>query len=327
MSFKKTYLGFWLSIFLLFGCSGDSSVSPSGNWIKKSDFEGIPRNNALSFVINGKAYVGLGYNYNNDEYLKDFWEYDPTLNNWKRVADFPAAGRTGAVAFAAGGKGYVGTGYDGKDKLKDFWQYDPQNNQWQQKTDFGGTARRGALAFALNDLGYVGTGNDDNDLKDFWQYDPQSDTWAQIVSLGGGKRVNAFAFVLDGKAYVGGGKNNGAYEKDFWQYDPDLANWIRKEDLNTTSYTLAREGTVAFALNEKAYLSTGSTGAALKDSWEYNPVTDAWSKKTEFEGVARTEAVGFVLGNLAYICTGRNSLERYDDLWAFDPTADYNEND
>jgi len=33
-----------------------------GSWDKEIDFEGDPRSGAVSFVINGYAYVGTGYN-------------------------------------------------------------------------------------------------------------------------------------------------------------------------------------------------------------------------------------------------------------------------
>ena len=326
MNFKNSIYKVLLLTCIILGCSTDEE-SLIGNWIERSDFDGIPRNNAIHFVIDNKAYVGLGYNFNDDEYLTDLWSYDPTLNSWQRVADFPAAGRTSAVAFAVNGKGYVGTGYDGNDDLKDFWEYDPVSNSWTQKADFAGTARRGAVGFALGTLGYIGTGNDGNDLKDFWQYDSMTDTWEQIISLGGDKRENAFAFVLNGRAYVGGGRSNGVFEDDFWEYDPTIANWIRKEDLDTDDYNISREGAVAFVINGRGFMGTGSTGAALRDIWEYDPVSDIWDEKTEFEGVPRTEAIGFAIGSLGYICTGRNSNERYDDLWEFDPEAEFDDED
>ncbi|MEI3469641.1 MAG: kelch repeat-containing protein [Bacteroides intestinalis] len=40
---------------------------------------------ATSFVIDNIAYVCTGYN--NGEYVKDFWKYDPTQQRWIRLRD------------------------------------------------------------------------------------------------------------------------------------------------------------------------------------------------------------------------------------------------
>lgn len=45
-----------------------------------------------------------------------------------------------------------------------------------------------------------------------------------------------------------------------------------------------------------------------------------WTVKSEFEGVARFAASGFVINNIAYLGTGANANnERLNDFWAYDP--------
>src|ERR1035437_6905114 len=91
------------------GCK-KSTTEYIGDWAKKSDFEGIPRGNAVSFVIGDKVYICAGYNSDQDiEYLKDFWVYDTTRDFWTKLPDLPGEPRIGAVAFAINGKGYIGT--------------------------------------------------------------------------------------------------------------------------------------------------------------------------------------------------------------------------
>ena len=305
--------------------SSDDSDSTDGNWIELSDFEGVPRADAVAFTIGEKAYVGTGYD--GSDRLNDFWEYDPILNNWTRKADFPGAARNGAVGFGTDTKGYVGTGYDGVDKLNDFYEYDPAADTWTQISDFGGSARFGAVAFSINNKGYVGSGYDGNDLKDFWQYDPSSNEWIKILSLGGSKRRDAVAFVIDNKAYVCTGIDNGAYEDDVWEYDPSTELWARKRSINDVSdesydddYSgIIGTNKVAFTVNGKGYVATAgksTTGAAV---WEYDPLTDLWNEKTSLEASARIEAVGFSIGELGYITTGRNASYYFDDLWGFEP--------
>ncbi|HQD09195.1 MAG TPA: hypothetical protein PLQ65_05995, partial [Flavihumibacter sp.] len=150
-----------LSFFLLMcsslwmaGCTKSSSSDTLvGNWVRRSDFEGVGRSEAVAAQLNGKAYVGLGYN--GTDRLTDFWVYDNTSDFWQKKADFPGTARNSAVAFAANGKIYVGLGYDGVNYLKDFWAYDPGANTWTQVADFGGSARYDAVAFGIGDKGYV----------------------------------------------------------------------------------------------------------------------------------------------------------------------------
>ena len=75
-----------------------------GEWYKKSSYEGVARSGAVGFVIEGKAYVGTGYDGTN--WLTDFYQYDAEKNNWYKKANFPGAGRSAAVSFTVNGKGY-----------------------------------------------------------------------------------------------------------------------------------------------------------------------------------------------------------------------------
>ena len=86
----KTFLTTVFVLFLIAGCN-KSDDDPMGNWVKKTDFEGLPRGSAVSFVIDGKAYMGMGYNSDdetNNGYLKDFWVYNPTSDRWTRLLIF-----------------------------------------------------------------------------------------------------------------------------------------------------------------------------------------------------------------------------------------------
>jgi len=132
--------------------------------LHRASFGGTARRNAVAAAINGKVYVGTGYD---GSYKEDWWEYDPAANTWTQKADFGGTARRYAVAAAINGKVYVGTGYDGSYK-EDWWEYDPAANTWTQKADFGGTARRYAVAAAINGKVYVGTGYDGSNKEDWW---------------------------------------------------------------------------------------------------------------------------------------------------------------
>lgn len=310
----------------------DDEVDLVGNWVELSDFEGVPRSDAVAFTIGDTAYVGSGYD--GGDLLNDFWKYDVLKNTWKKIDTFPGVARNGAVAFGTDSKGYVGTGSDGINKLKDFWEYNPKTDTWKQIADFGGSARYGAIAFSINNKGYVGTGFDGNYLKDFWEYDPSTDTWEQKTSVGGGKRKDAVGFSLNGYGYVLTGIDNGSYEDDFWRYNPEDDTWYELNSIsNATEEDFDDEYTSIVGINKviitsdvRAFIIGGSSDIG-RTVWEWNSQTDLWEQKTSLEGSSRIGAVSFTIGNNGYITTGRSSSYYYDDLWLFEPDAEYDEYD
>lgn len=315
---------------ILFSCNKDDDDDDlMGNWTKSSDFEGVARNEAVSFVVGNFAYVGTGYN--GKKSLNDFWKFDSENNYWTQVADFPGTARYSAVAFGIGDKGYVGTGYDGDNYMKDFWEYNPASNEWTEKAPFGGSARYGAVGFSLDNKGFISTGYDDNYLKDLWEYDPASDSWSQKVSLGGSKRRDASVFVIDNKAYVFAGINNGSLVTDFWKYDLESSAWTELQKISNYSddafddnYTsIMRYNAVAFASSDKGYVALGTSNSLSTNVWEYNPITDLWEEKTSFEGTAREGSTGFSVNNKFYISTGRSGGYQLDDTWEFKPLETY----
>ena len=294
---------------------------PLGNWVRRSDFDGVARSEAVSMVIGDTAYFGTGYD--GVLQLKDFWKYDAINNYWIQRAEFAGEARRGAVAFAVGVTGYLGTGYNGRQNLKDIWAFNPSQNSWVRKADFAGTARYDAVAFSVAGKGYITTGFDGNALKDFYEYNPAADTagasispWTQKPAMGGIKRSAAVAFVYNNKAYLFTGINNGQTNQvnDMWQYDPATSQWTAKRAIANVSadayddgYAMVRQNAVAFVMNGKGYLSCGENGNLLKDTWEYDFDADLWTKKTAYEGFERTGAVGFTVLNRGFLVSGRNS--------------------
>jgi len=323
------------ALFFLYSCTKSTSSTSTliGNWVKRSDFDGVARSEAVSFVIGDTAYITTGYD--GSVRLVDTWKYDVANNYWIQRADFPGAARSSASGFSTTTKGYVTTGFNGIIKLKDTYEYNPALNTWTKKADFGGTARVDAVGFGITDKGYVTTGNDGNDLKDFWMYDPAADTWTQKVSLGGSKRSGAVAFVYKNIGYVVTGINNGQAVNDFWAYDPTADKWTEKRfitNVSTDTYddsytTIVRSNAAAFVVGDFAYVCTGENGSILKTVWEYNFSNDTWLQKTDWEGLERTGAIGFGVKSRGFLGTGRNSTYRFDDFREFLPTATYDVND
>lgn len=347
--FLVTYAMMIFALQMLLSSCGSSATTTTkpGAWDKAGDFDGYTRSGAVSFVINGTPYVGLGYNAGLNKRLSDFYSYDGENDSWTKVTDFPGVARTNAVAFVIDGKAYLGTGYDdNQNVLDDFWKYEPDANggTWTSVAKFGFSStnatpalqRYGAVGFSVGNRGFVGGGEDKSltGYKDFWEYLPGTDEWVKRPSLGGSKRWNAFVMVIDDYAYIGGGQDNGTFPQDFWKFDVTKVDggnpWISLDALdqrdnlgNAQTEPKSRESAVTFIIGGKGYLVAGSLGYAQGDTWQYDPTTDNWVEyySLNSEAPSRYSAVGFGIGNYGYITTGSNGSLRYDDVWKFDPVG------
>jgi Uncharacterized protein conserved in bacteria len=318
---------------IFFACSKDSSSTTLvGNWTEYGDLSGAGRSGAVCFTIGDTvAYVGLGYNYSS-KYLKDFYMCD-SKNSFIPIDTFPGVARTNAVAFSVNGKGYVGTGYDGNNYLNDFWEYNPGTGKWRQVKTLS-AKRRGAVSFAINNVGYVGGGyNGDNYLKDYWKYtaDGDSGSWSAIASPSK-LRAYAVAFVLDkngSKAFVTTGERDGSYLTDLIMYDPSKNEWTSLRDIANTNtsesyddkYNIVRSYASSFVISNKAYVSCGYNNGVTATTWEYDPSTDLWTQKTNFEGSPRSQAVGFSINNQGFVGLGASGY--YGDFWQLKPNDEY----
>lgn len=124
-------------------------------WTQLSNFPGGVRYQLSSFVVDFKAYVGLGTD--QDLYRKDLWEFNATTNQWTAMADFPASERASASTFTIGQRGFVTLGANGG-FLDDLWEYNPFADSWSIKATYGGSPRKNASSFVVNGKAYVGTG-------------------------------------------------------------------------------------------------------------------------------------------------------------------------
>lgn len=188
----------------------------SENWTQKASFPGTPRMDAVVFVINNKAYVGLGQD--STKLCNDFYAYDPLNNLWTSAQSLPAEARTQAIALTANGQAYVGCGRgEGYTAFQDMWAYNPQNESWTRIGDFAGGPRVGAIGLGIYTKAYVGMGWYKGKLyDDFWEYDPATNKWIKRENYGGQARSNAISFVIGNKAYAGVSWD----DNDMWVYTP-----------------------------------------------------------------------------------------------------------
>lgn len=310
-------------------CKKDDA-EPIGNWVEKAFYEGYARANGSSFAIDNYGYWGMGKDA--DDFLLDFWKYDPVKNSWTQVADFPGTPRAYNVSIGNGKNGFVGLGYDGDNDLSDFWIYDAANNKWDELPEFGGGERRYATAFAINNDIYVGTGTKESNkvyTNDFWKFDGSN--WAKITTLSGEKRRSANAIGYDGKGYLLSGYHNNSTLQDFWSYDPSANTWTKLTNLNnedTGASDIARQNACTYAIDGKIYLVAGNiSGVSTSTVYEYDLGTTEWITKTTLESSQRESAGSFILNDNAYIVGGRSGSSYMDDCYMFQPGIEKNSDD
>ncbi len=237
-------LCFW-AVLCIFAVACSSNDDEVGDWKKVQTFPGKARTAAVSFVIDNKAYVGLGVTEDQDE-LNDFWVFSGGADEngaWTETDTFPGVRRCAAVAFSDGKCGYVGLGYKmnlksmgtNKDYYRDFYKYDPsqpEGKRWSRIADFPGQVRTFAVGFYIadadgrgNGLAYVGTGEGEDkegSYNDYWCYDPATDQWShKALWYYGEPRKGAVAFVIGKSAYIATGVSGTSdYVTDFVRFTP-----------------------------------------------------------------------------------------------------------
>ncbi|MRT91349.1 galactose oxidase [Ancylomarina sp. 16SWW S1-10-2] len=265
------------------------------NWGKATTFPGTEaelRRNAVAFSVNGKGYIGLGVNEDNDR-LSDFWEFDPIAKTWTKMEGdkmFPGTARQGAVAFSFDKDG------DG-----------------------------------INDVAYVGTGygfldgDDRNYLKDFYKF--ENGVWSENKTYGGSKTSEATVFVIGTKAYMISGTNN---LDNVWEFDAVTEDWTQKKDIDKDEHAenVQRTNAVAFVINGLGYITTGS-GTDAREVWEYKPSKDDWKERNDLENevYSRVDAIGFSIGGKGFIVTGSNGTLGLSDMWEFQPGVKEDDDD
>jgi N-acetylneuraminic acid mutarotase len=305
----------------------ESPSGPSGSqWERIADFGGQPIRGSAAFTIGNRAYVVSGTTGN--QLLPQVYQYDVSTNTWTRKSDFPGTSRLDCNGFAIGGKGYVCLGSDNVICLSDLWEYDPQTNGWMKKKDFPGAARLLATVLVINQKAYVVAGSSPSRmLKDVWEYDPQADQWTPKADFPGTARGSAAGFVIGSKGYLSTGTVAGTgYTpvRDFWEYDPQTDTWTSEADFPGAARGYAQ----AFSLGSTGYIGLGMVGlnpsgtqlTLVNDIWEFDPQTNAWTRKEDFPASGRAMAMSFVVGSSGFVGGGSDAnTDNLRDFWKITP--------
>lgn len=149
--------------------------------------------------------------------------------------------------------------------------------------------------------------------------------WKQRSDFDGKARTYAAYFSIGDMGYVVGGYNGKTDRlKSMYSYNM-TGNYYTEiyDDDYTGTCPVGRQYATGFAVNGKGYVCCGYDGNNyLKDTWEFNPLTNTWAQKDDFAGTARYGALGFGLESTkkGYVLGGydENFLK---ECYVFDPTA------
>jgi N-acetylneuraminic acid mutarotase len=210
-------------------------------------------------------------------------------------------------------------------------------NTWEKKAFFAGQKRDRAVAFSIGDYGYVATGEDTVNMthNDLWRYDPVTDSWTQMANLPGSTRRNAVGVTIGDKGYVGLGADSsvstaGTKLSDWWEYDTLTNGWTQKADypggidfFGTVSPFGVYFAT-AFSIGNIGYVCCGKFGSDQygTDLWQYNPLTDAWTRLADFPGQDRYQLSSVSIDGKGYVGLGIDHDLYRKDWYEYDPILD-----
>lgn len=325
----------------------DPEIETNGAWTKVSDVpSAVKRYEAISFVINNFAYIGLGSDFNYDTvnypgvynggYKSDIWKYNINDNSWTQVAEFPGEPRCGAVSFSLNNKGYVGLGYTKdpnktlitKKDFKDFWEYNPITDNWTQLSDFPGKIREGSVCYTVNNIGYLGLGGSNTEsFNDFWKFDPNTNLWTQLASYPGSARTRAVGFVINNNIYAGLGGDS-IYPlvnyDDFWKYSISNNTWSQISSNISNDTENGRTNMTGFSVGNNGYIIGGnninfrspfrkgtysmSIYNSNNDTWTINKPSDFFLKSMVSFSYKNRVFIGLGCSEIKYNHNGQKNL-------------------
>lgn len=171
----------------------------------------------VNFGVNGKGYVGMGFEVNTPH--SEMYQYDPITNQWVQKNNSPLSGIVTSVVI--NNLVYLLKG-------QNVWMYNPVTDSYTQKNNFPITLNPfDCNSFVINGTGYclANTG--------CWEYQTATDSWQQKASLPNYLSVKA-SFALNSYGYILADSSNSTYSMGYplhlWRYDPNQNLWQRIHD-------------------------------------------------------------------------------------------------
>lgn len=319
---KKSSLYILLMV-LLSACTGVEEA-PITDWVHHADFPGTPRASATAFSIGTKAYLCCGRIEAKIDTLNECWQYDSNTDVWTQLDTFPGKPRVKALGVAINGKGYVGMGSSGEiyenSAFNDFYEFDPTTGKWTAKAPFPGPASNDLAYAVVNGCLYTAMGFTGIERSnDTYRYDPATDVWTKLDDCDGSYSATA-SFSIGSSLYVAGGFQ-GRNIRTMFRFDTASSKWSRAASMpdgRVLSNGL-EVGGQGFVMLGRYWAGSPNGGRVLSDIVSYDPTENAWTKRGDFPGGARQNAMVFTIGDRGYIVMGENDTKRFGDVWSFKP--------
>jgi len=307
-------------------------------WTRKPDVN-FARRGASSFVIGTDAYVVAGYD-SMSTYRHEVFKYDALNDSWSTVASYPDLIYPWSMncGMALAGKGYI--------VAQTLYQYDPFTDMWSIKAS--PPYPSSGFPVAILNYGYM-LQSDGGVMR----YDPVADSWLETnrspshYSLSYGHYNENVVTMID-RAYSAmsyydpsvdtwtidssfantewmfsiGDTGYAIRNYNFQKYDPSSGNWtvLNAIPFNPTGMYFAAGGK-GYSLFELDSLFQYQHSRSL---WEYDPLTDAWTQKSDYPGVQNTTAKTFSIADKGYLVGGVNDSTWIPtkEFWEYDPASD-----
>ena len=189
----------------------------NNSWVPKENVPGQAYDYLVNFGVNGKGYVGMGFEVNTPH--SEMYQYDPITNQWVQKNNSPLSGIVTSVVI--NNLVYLLKG-------QNVWMYNPVTDSYTQKNNFPITLNPfDCNSFVINGTGYclANTG--------CWEYQTATDSWQQKASLPNYLSVKA-SFALNSYGYILADSSNSTYSMGYplhlWRYDPNQNLWQRIHD-------------------------------------------------------------------------------------------------
>ncbi len=264
------------------------------------------------------------------------FEYDPTTSSYTRKLNFNGTNGlypSGSLIQATNGKLYGMSG-GGASSYGIIFQYDPINSTYTKKLDFNGTEKgsypKGSLMQAANGRLYGMTSNggvSNNGV--LFEYDPVTDTYTKKIDFNGAEKgtepMGSLTQATNGKLY-GMTTYGGIFDKGvLFEYDPATDTYTKKLDFNGSEKGRYSAGSLMQASNGKLYGM--ALGGEFSDGvvFEYDPATNAYTKKLDFDGPSKGS---YPNGSLIQASNGKlygmtysGGVNDYGVLFEYDPAT------